>query len=111
MTAKLVLLFLLGFTVVPATADVRKGEPALQGYAALTDGYLKATATRPDSLNQTLDIWMTKQGSKVPIKQYRVEMTKKLHVVIVGEDFKTFLHIHPDLQPTGHFLIAQHFPT
>lgn len=110
MNARFVLSLLLALSPIPARADVLKGEPSLQGYNAQTDGYLKATPSSSDPLHQKLDIWMTKHGSNVPIRQYQVEMTKKLHVVIVSDDFKTFLHIHPSLAPTGHFLITEHFP-
>jgi hypothetical protein len=110
MNAWLVLSILLALTVVPARADVLQGEPALQGYSIQTEGYLRATASASNPLDEKLDLWMTKQGSSAPIKQFQVEMTKKLHMVIVSDDFKTFLHIHPELSPTGHFLIAQRFP-
>ncbi|MDE1175321.1 MAG: hypothetical protein PW789_01790 [Edaphobacter sp.] len=54
---------------------------------------------------------MTPQHSTVPIKSYQVEMTQKLHVVLVSDDFRTFLHIHPQLGPNGHFTITQKFAT
>lgn len=110
MNARLVLSIVLALAVVPAKADVLKGEPSLQGYSVQTEGYLKATASASNPLDEKLDLWMTKQGSSAPIKQYQIEMTKKLHMVIVSDDFKTFLHIHPELSPTGHFLVTQHFP-
>lgn len=106
-------LFVSVFLLAYATsvyADVLKGEPSLQGYPVQTDGFLQVTPSSASPLEQHLDIWMTMQHSTVPIKQYQVEMTKKLHVVIVSEDFKTFLHIHPTLSPSGHFLISQKFP-
>src|SRR5258708_5587486 len=95
---------------VSAGAEVLKGEPSLQGYPVQTQGFLKAAAAPANPLEQHLDIWMTLPNSEVPIKQYQIEMTKKLHMVIVSDDFKTFLHIHPALSPTGHFLITQQFP-
>jgi len=93
-----------------ARAEVLKGEPSLQGYPAQTEGFLKATATPARPLDERLDVWMTLPKSTVPLKKYQVEMTKKIHVVIVSDDFKTFLHIHPTLAPDGHFLITQQFP-
>lgn len=101
---------LLLLCTAPARADVLKGEPSLQGYPAQTEGFLKATSSRSSPLEQHLDIWMTLPHSAVPIKQYQIEMTKKLHVVVVSDDFKTFLHIHPTLSPNGHFVITQKFP-
>jgi len=95
---------------VSAGAEVLKGEPSLQGYQAQTEGFLKATAQAGSPLEQHLDVWMTMPGSTVPIKDYQIEMTKKLHMVIVSDDFKTFLHVHPTLEPNGHFLLTQQFP-
>jgi hypothetical protein len=75
-----------------------------------TEGFLKASAPSGSPLDQHLDLWMALPHSAAPIKQYQTEMTQKLHMVIVSDDFKTFLHIHPALTPGGHFLITQHFP-
>jgi hypothetical protein len=101
----------LGSCIVPAGAEVLKGESSLQGSQAQTEGFLKATAASGNPLKQRLDVWMTMPGSATPIKDYQVEMTKKLHMIIVSDDFKTFLHIHPTLGSSGHFLITQQFPT
>jgi len=106
----LVLSAFLAMCAVTARAEIIKGEPSLQGSTAQTEGFLKASAVAGNPLNEHLDIWMTPPKSTLPIKRYQVEMTKKLHVVIVSDDFKTFLHIHPTLEPDGHFLITQLFP-
>jgi len=106
----LVLSAFLAMCAVTARAEIIKGEPSLQGSTAQTEGFLKASAVAGNPLNEHLDIWMTPPKSTLPIKRYQVEMTKKLHVVIVSDDFKTFLHIHPTLEPDGHFLITQPFP-
>jgi hypothetical protein len=90
-------------------AQTLKGVSALQGDAAQTEGFLKAKPLTPNSLDLKLDFWMTLPHSTVPIKRYQVEMTQKLHVVLVSNDFKTFMHVHPTLLPTGHFLIRQKF--
>lgn len=92
-------------------AQTLKGVVALQGEIAQTEGHLKATPVKGNPLEQKLDIWMTLPDSTVPIKSYQVEMTKKIHVVVVSDDFKTFMHIHPTLSPTGYFTITQKFPT
>jgi hypothetical protein len=91
-------------------AQLLHGTFALQGDSAKTDGYLKVTPVGGDLLNEHLDFWMTPPKSSQPIKRYQVEMTKKLHMVIVSNDFHTFLHIHPDLRPDGHLTINQRFP-
>jgi len=43
------------------------------------------------------------------IRQYTVEMTKRLHMIIVSDDFTHFLHIHPVLGADGHFTIDAPF--
>jgi hypothetical protein len=91
-------------------AQLLKGIPSLQGYPSQTEGYLKATPLAGKPLEQHLDMWMTLPRSTMPIRQYQVEMTKKIHVIIVSDNFKTFLHVHPTLSPNGHFLITQQFP-
>jgi len=92
-------------------AQTLKGVSALQGETPQTEGFLKAETVAHDPLEQKLDFWMTPPHSAIPIKRYQVEMTQKLHVVLVSDDFKTFLHIHPQLTSTGHFTITQKFPT
>ncbi len=110
MKAALILSTFLVATAIGAKAQILKGEPALQGSTAQTEGFLKASAPDAAPLNQNLDIWMTLPKSTAPIRQFETEMTRKLHVIIVSDDFKTFLHIHPNLSPNGHFQIAQVFP-
>jgi len=110
MKGTFILSTLLALLAVNAKSEVIKGEPALQGYPSQTEGFLRVSTVANNPLNQHLDIWMTLPKSVVPIKRYQIEMTKKLHVVVVSDDFKTFLHIHPSLSPDGHFSITQLFP-
>ena len=93
-----------------ARAQTIKGEFALQGQTPQTDGYLKATPIAGSPLREKLDLWTTEPGKTLPIRSYQVEMTKKLHLVIVSADFKIFLHEHPVLQPDGHLTLTQTFP-
>ncbi|WP_213804768.1 hypothetical protein [Granulicella sp. dw_53] len=86
------------------------GKYSLQGGSPKTEGHLRVSSAGKDPLTQHLDLWMTTPPSATPIRNYAVEMTKKLHVVIVSSDFARFMHIHPTLSPTGHFVIDQQFP-
>jgi hypothetical protein len=110
MKVTLVLSTVLAVCALGANAEVLKGEYSLQGSTPQTEGFLKANAPAANPLTEHLDVWMTMPKSAVAIKKYQVEMTKKMHMVIVSDDFKTFLHIHPTLAPDGHFLITQQFP-
>jgi hypothetical protein len=96
--------------VQPSSAQVLKGVSALQGDAPQTDGFLRASPTGANPLEKELDFWTTPPHSTAPIRHYQVEMTKPLHMVVVSDDFKTFLHVHPTLSPSGHFLLKQTFP-
>lgn len=104
------------FSLITASAlafsasSVLQGFFAFQGGKAVTAGHLRMSDIAGSPLKQHIDIWMTPTNSSQPIRSYAVEMTKKLHVVVVSKDFSTFLHIHPVLGPDGHFRIDQQFP-
>jgi hypothetical protein len=87
------------------------GTFALQSRTASAMGYLLAPQIGNNSLHRHLDVWMTPIGSAAAIRSYRIDMTKLLHMIIVSDDFSTFLHVHPILQPDGHFLLEQEFPS
>ena len=53
-----------------------------------------------------IDIVQTKAGATHPIVDYTVDMTQLMHMVIVRDDFATFIHGHPEFNAqTGHFTI------
>jgi hypothetical protein len=97
-------------TMVAAYAGtLLHGTFALQGGVATTAGYLDVTPT-VSSDAWKLDFWMTPKNDRAPIRAYELEMTKLLHVIIVSDDFKTFMHVHPKLLSTGHFVLDQELP-
>jgi hypothetical protein len=82
------------------------GTFALQGGSQATHGYLAATpAARPGTWS--FDFWMTPRRSSSPIKAYDLDMTKFMHVVVIGDDFRTFIHDHPAFLPNGHFSMEE----
>jgi hypothetical protein len=102
----------VAFTAVAfGSSTVLLGHFAYQGGKEVTEGHMRLTPLDGNQLKQRIDLWMTPPTSQTPIREYAVEMTKKLHVVIVSTDFSTFLHIHPVLGPDGHFRIDQDFPS
>jgi hypothetical protein len=105
----LVVLLLSAGVIQAADSGPLVGKYSLQGGSPKTEGHLRATASK-NPLQQHLDIWMTSPPSQQPIRNYAVEMTKKLHVVIVSSDFSQFMHVHPELNASGHFTIDQQFP-
>lgn len=92
---------------------------ALPGTYALPDGQAKVSASlivspgRPGAPADTrvLDVAMTRLGTAKPITRYEVELSKRLHVIAVSDDMKTFLHEHGE-QPgaDGHFRVPLTFP-
>jgi len=101
---------LLFSPVLLAAPITVSGAFAFQGGQSVTDGHLRYKPTGSDALDQHIVIWMTAHGSAQPILSYSVEMTKKLHVIIVDSGLTTFLHIHPTLGTDGLFSIDQRFP-
>jgi hypothetical protein len=101
---------LLTSLAVAVAADLIHGTFALQGGSISTVGYLKAVEIHGDPLALHLDTWLTPRGSDTPIRSYGIDMTKRLHMIIVTDDFRTFLHVHPTLQSDGHFLLDQTLP-
>lgn len=92
---------------------------ALPGTYALPDGQAKVSATlavapgRPGAPPGTrmLDVAMTSLGATKPITRYEVELSKRLHLIAISDDLKTFLHEHGE-QPgaDGHFRVPMTFP-
>jgi hypothetical protein len=87
------------------------GTFALQGGTEKTAGYLTIRESGGNPRDLHLDSWMTPQGSAPPIRAYDVDMTKMLHMIVVSDDFRTFLHVHPALQADGHFLLDLKLPS
>ncbi len=94
-----------------AAATPIAGKFALQTGTPKARGFLRASSVGDNRLARQLDIWMTPQTGAAPLLHYSVDMTKLLHLIIVSDDLRQFLHVHPVLGPDGHFRIAQTFPS
>ena len=53
---------------------------------------------------------MTPPGTATPLRNYTVDMTKLLHVIVVSDDLVSYQHVHPALGKDGHFTTDLHFP-
>jgi hypothetical protein len=91
-------------------AEPLHGAFALQGGTAKSSAYLINGQAGADPRSRRLDLWLTPAGSSVPIRSYDLDMTKMLHAVIIGDDFRVFIHSHPQLEPGGHFLSEERLP-
>ena len=98
-------------TLARAETATLNGQFALQGQKPQTEGHLKLTPVPGKPLSEHLDLWLTDPAKSDAIRNYQVEMTKKLHMIIVSSDFKVFIHDHPILGPDGHLLITEQFPS
>jgi len=116
-TAPLVAVLGLLAVLAGATASAPAGEPdaergvfALQDASPTTAAYLTATPQAGDPLALALNIRFANASDGRPIAAFDVDMTKRLHLIAVSDDFKIFLHVHPTLGPNGHFTIVERFP-
>ena len=83
------------------------------GTYALPDGKPEVSATLAvtPGTPSVLDIAMARLGDARPITRYDVELSKRLHVIAVSEDFRVFLHEHAERPGTdGHFRVPIRFP-
>jgi hypothetical protein len=103
------LLMLFGISCHVAASSI-PGSFALQGGEPSTQARLEITTAGKEHLTRHLDIAMTRAANGPAVRDYQVELTKKLHVIIVNDDLSVFLHVHPRLLQNGHFVHDQHFP-
>jgi hypothetical protein len=100
---------LLLVVVLFAAAPTVQGSFALETTAQRTRGFFSASSIAGDTLARRIDIHLT-DARGITLRRYDVDMTKRLHLIVVSDDFKTFMHVHPALQGDGHFILEQHFP-
>ena len=103
------LLILFGISCHVAASSI-PGSFALQGGVPSTQAHLEMTTAGKEHLTRHLDFAMTRAADGLAVRDYQVELTKKLHVIIVSDDLSVFLHVHPRLLQNGHFVLDQHFP-
>jgi hypothetical protein len=87
-----------------------KGSFALQGGVAKTTAHLDAMAVQRPLSAWKFDFWLSKGNSQTPITGYELDMTRPMHVIVIGNDFTTFVHEHPTYAGNGHFTMTQTFP-
>jgi cytochrome oxidase Cu insertion factor (SCO1/SenC/PrrC family) len=61
-------------------------------------------------LRRRFDLVEYDRTATQPIREYAMDMTKLLHLIVVSDDFRDFQHVHPVLQPNGHFRLDLAFP-
>jgi len=74
------------------------------GAYALPNGQAKVSAT-------LALVAMTPLGGSQPVTRHNVELSKRLHLIAVSGDLRTFVHEHGDKPDArGHFRIAMTLP-
>ena len=100
-------------------ASAHAAPPAtVAGIYALPDGKPQVSATLSVTAGvgaaagaQMLDVAMARPGDARPLTRYDVELSKRLHVIAVSDDFRVFLHEHAGRPGAdGHFRVSMRFP-
>jgi hypothetical protein len=76
---------------------LQDGVPRVAGHLLVVPGF--------SPLEARLDFWSTLPSSSAPLRNYDVDIMKRMHLLAIGDDLMTFLHVHPTLGANGHFLI------
>lgn len=77
----------------------------LRGAFALQDG-----VQRTNAFMRGRELWFTALGAGSPIRRYDLDMTKYLHAIVISDDFRSFAHLHPKLEPNGQFVFQESLP-
>jgi hypothetical protein len=80
-----------------------RGTFALQTGTARGAGHL-LVRRGASALQRRVEFWMT-DASQRAVRQYDLDMTKRMHLVAIGSDLSTFMHVHPSLGADGRFRI------
>lgn len=74
-----------------------------------SDAYVVKLSTNPTTIEAnkafTLTLTVLKSDGKTPVTQFDVVHTKLLHLILVTHDLTQFLHVHPDYQGDGVFVL------
>jgi hypothetical protein len=102
---------LAGFVAVLA-ASANAAVERVTGTFALPNSAPRAAATlefqRIGPLDAKLDLSETAGGRT--IRDYDLDMTQRLHLIVISDDLEWFAHVHPTLDASGHFTIEIHVP-
>ncbi|MEO6913997.1 MAG: hypothetical protein ABI182_08275 [Candidatus Baltobacteraceae bacterium] len=65
---------------------------------------------RPTRQPLTVDLNAVETDGSRTIRGYDWDMTKKLHMIVISDDLRSFMHVHPVLGADGHFRLRLRFP-
>jgi len=92
-------------TLAPAVAPAHASTTAIAGIPALPSraADVSATAVVTNAGKRTARLSFAEFSNGHRIRIYDVDMTSRMHLVVVGDDLHTFMHVHPDLDRQGTF--------
>ena len=74
-----------------------------------TEGYVVNLATEPKEIEAnkpfTLTVSILESDGKTPVTKFDEVHTKLLHFILVSDDLTQFLHVHPEYQGDGVFVL------
>jgi hypothetical protein len=95
-------------SAAPGTGTAQSGVFALPNGTQKVDATMRAGTTGDTAAHLNISE-STRPGGTV-ITNYDTDMTKKLHMIVISDDFVSFQHVHPALGADGHFAIDLKVP-
>ncbi len=98
--------------VAPAPAPTPATSTEMPGLFALATGIARVQARlslRPEGATRAAFDLIELHRGRI-ITSYDTEMTKKVHLLVISDDFAHFMHVHPAVQPNGHIVADLHVP-
>ena len=64
----------------------------------------RTVVSHPRPNEVSLDVVQSRSPGAPAIDSYALDMTKTMHIVVISDDFRQFMHLHPSFDPnTGRF--------
>lgn len=93
--------------VLALVGGLYSGTYALQSGTPATTASLAVTPLTGERVR--LDIAVRRGGAIV--SEFDLDMTQRMHVIVVSDDFKTFEHLHPRALANGHMVVEMPSPS
>lgn len=87
-----------------------RGVPTVLPYPYTLRSTLQVREVPGAPLERRLDFADVDGTMRVTLLRFDTDMTKKMHLIVVSDDFASFMHVHPVLGSDGHFRLALRFP-
>ena len=85
-----------------------RGVFALAGATPKAESRLTVRYTGPTGA--LLDFFQWDRARGTPLTRYAVDMSKRMHVIVISDDFRHFEHVHPEPEARGVFALRLDVP-